>query len=65
MMTTIQISGTTKQLLEILKQKEHAKTYDHVIQNLLRKQQQLPTSLFGSMKGMKWKKEDRLELNEL
>ncbi len=63
-MTTFQISGTTKQLLHRLKEKENLKTYDYVIQKLLQKKKQFPSALFGSAKGMKWKKEDRLEFNE-
>jgi len=65
MSTTIQVSNITKQVLEKLKEKEHASSYDQVIQLLVRKHTPLAASLFGSVKGLAWKKKDRLELNGL
>lgn len=65
MATTIQVSDNTKQLLEILKKKEHAANYDQVINMLLQKKSKVPTSLFGSFKGMKWEKKDRMDFHEL
>ncbi len=67
MATTIQVSGTTKQMLDLLKEKEHAKTYDQVLQHLLTTHMDMPKSMFGAARGMlKWKKEeDRLNLHEL
>ena len=65
MPTTIQISDMTKQVLEKLKEKEHAHSYDQVIQLLVQKHTPSAASLFGSIKGLAWKKKDRLELNGL
>jgi hypothetical protein len=66
MATTIQVSGTTKQLLDHLKEKEHAETYDALIQHLVKTHADVPASMYGAVKGLKkWKKEDRLGLHEL
>lgn len=65
MATTIQVSQETKQLLETLKQRKHARTYDEVIQKLAKKDARIATSMFGTMKGLVWKKEDRMVLREL
>lgn len=64
MSTTIQVSNTTKQMLEQLKKKEHAKSYDEIIVDLMKKHTKLPESMFGALKGKGWVKEDRLELRE-
>lgn len=67
MSTTIQVSGTTKQMLDSLKEKERMKTYDQVLQHLLTTHTDIPKSMFGAARGMlNWKKEeDRLKLHEL
>ena len=65
MATTIQISDTTKQVLEKLKEKEHALTYDEVIQHLVKKHTKVASSMFGTVKGLAWKKKDRLDFDEL
>ncbi len=65
MATTIQISDNTKQILESLKEKKNIKSYDLLLQNILKKHTKMPDSMFGSLKGMKWKKEDRANLDEL
>lgn len=65
MATTIQISLSTKQLLESLKQHEHVATYDQVILQLLRDRVGVPKSLYGAVKGMTWGKDDRLNFHEL
>ena len=64
MTTTIQISDTTKQVLESLKKKEKNATYDMLIQRLIKKHSNAAKSMFGAIKGIKWKKQDRLELHE-
>ena len=64
MATTIQISDTTKQLLSKLKTQEHAASYDEVILHLVKKKTKSPPSMFGTAKGMKWEKENRMEFNE-
>lgn len=62
MITTIQVSKMTKQLLETLKAQEHAKTYDQVIHKLAQERMQIPNSMFGSIKGWKWnKQQDRMK----
>ena len=65
MTTTIQVSGTTKQMLDLLKEKKRIRTHDQVIQRLLRQHMAVPVSMFGSVKGFKWKKKDRAEFNGL
>ncbi|MBI2109870.1 hypothetical protein HYT58_01705 [Candidatus Woesearchaeota archaeon] len=65
MSTTIQISNTTRQILEKLKTREKVESYDRVIQNLVKLHTKIPPSMFGSFKELKWKKGDRLDLREL
>jgi len=65
MTTTIQIRKTTKQMLQMLKKKEQASSYDQIIQRLVRKRMGVPTSMFGTVKGARPRKSDRLKLNEL
>ncbi len=66
MSTTIQVSNTTKQVLEMMKVRKHASSYDEVIQNLMKLDTKVPKSMFGSAKGLgKWKKSDRMVFREL
>ncbi|MBI2550227.1 hypothetical protein HYV83_03540 [Candidatus Woesearchaeota archaeon] len=66
MATTIQVSDTTKQLLDMLKEKKQAKTHDMLIQQLVQVEMKIPASMFGAVKGLKkWSKEDRFEFHEL
>lgn len=66
MATTIQVSDTTKQMLDMLKEKKQAKTHDMVIQQLAQAEMKIPESMFGAAKGMRWKKEeDRAVFREL
>ena len=64
MATTIQVSDTTKQMLDMLKEKKQAKTHDMLIQQLLQTEMKIPKSMFGAIKGLKWKKEDRADFHE-
>ena len=65
-MVTIRISDTTKQLLDSLKQEEHATSYDEIIRQLLEKELKIPKSMFGAMPGFHWtKEEDRIKCREL
>jgi len=66
MPTTIQVQETTKQLLDQVRVKEHDKTYDQVIRNLLTKHMKIPL-LFGITKKnpISFKKEDEMEFNEV
>ena len=65
MATTIQVSQTTKQMLEMLKNKEHIPTYDALIRFLVHEYKPIPKSLFGSVKGLKWNKEtDRAKTHD-
>ncbi len=64
MTTTIQVSKATKQLLDILKKKEQATSYDLVIQKLAKARTGISKSMFGAAKGLKWKREDRLDFDE-
>ncbi len=66
MSTTIQVSDTTKQMLDMLKEKKQIKTNDMLIQYLLDDKMEVPKSMFGAARGLsKWKKEDRAEFREL
>lgn len=67
MATTIQVSDTTKQMLEILKEKMQAKTHDTLIRQLLETETKVPKSMFGALRGkkLKWGKEDEFDFNEL
>ncbi|MEK6874694.1 MAG: hypothetical protein AABX52_03015 [Nanoarchaeota archaeon] len=65
MATTIQVSKTTKQMLEILKAQEHAASYDALLLNLLQVHTNMPKSMFGADKGIKWKKEFRMDSHDL
>ncbi len=65
MATTIQVTETTKQLLERLKEEDKAGSYDEVIQKVLLVREKVPKSMFGVDKGIVWKKEDRLKFREL
>ena len=67
MATTIQVSDTTKQMLEMLKEKKQMRTHDQLIQNLIEEEIAVPKSMFGALKGkkLKWAKEDRFDFNEL
>ncbi|MEK6849633.1 MAG: hypothetical protein AABY01_03630 [Nanoarchaeota archaeon] len=60
MTTTIQVSDMTKQLLDQLKAREHADSFDAVVEKLAREKMAVPKSMFGSAKGLgPWRKEDR------
>jgi hypothetical protein len=48
MTTTIQVSRKTRQLLDALKRRLSAKSYDEVIQKLMIEKLEIPTSMFGS-----------------
>ncbi|MBI2141525.1 hypothetical protein HYU16_03820 [Candidatus Woesearchaeota archaeon] len=67
MATTIQVSDTTKQMLDLLKEKKQMRTHDKLIQNLIEEEVAVPKSMFGALKGkkLKWTKEDRFGFNEL
>jgi hypothetical protein len=66
MATTIQVSDTTRQMLEMLKEKKRIRTHDQLIQNLIEEEMTVPKSMFGALKGkkLKWEKEDRIYFNE-
>ena len=65
MPTTIQVSGATKQVLDLLKEKKQVKTHDRLIQLMLKKQLCVPKSMFGAVRRLKWKKGDRADFREL
>jgi len=65
MQTTIQLDKSTVQVLDGLKKKLKAKSYNEVINKLVSKKAMVPESLFGahpSMKEFKRHKEDWHEL---
>jgi hypothetical protein len=63
MATTVQISDTTRQKLEVLKRKEGMKTFDEVISNMADKNLGTPKSMFGAAKIPSWKKSDRMRFD--
>lgn len=65
MATTIQISNVTKQLLETLKEEENANSYDKIIQNLVNEHQEISKSMFGTIKGLRWNKNDRMKIKDV
>ncbi len=65
MPTTIQVSGATKQVLDLLKEKKQVKTHDRLIQLMLKEQLDVPKSMFGAVRGLKWKKGDRADFRGL
>ncbi len=63
MPTTVQISDTTRQKLEALKQKEGAHTIDEIISKLADKELKVPKSMFGRAKISPWTKADRMKFH--
>ena len=66
MKTTIQITKITLEKLKKLKELMNFLSYDELINELIKKAQNLPDSMFGIDKGKikKFSREDRLELRE-
>ncbi len=64
MTTTIQVSETTRQMLEMAKKKVGAKSLDEALQKVLEEQLHVPKSMFGTLKGkMKpFTRNERLEM---
>ena len=62
--TTIQVSDTTKQMLDSLKEEGEIESFDELIRGLVRKHTRVPKSMFGADKGMRWKKSDRMDFHE-
>jgi hypothetical protein len=65
MATTIMLSESTKELLDMYKEKEHAASFDVCVRELLLGHLKIPKSMAGAFKGMKWTKADRAEFREL
>ena len=63
MSTTIQVSETTRQKLETVKEQEGARTLDEVISKMVDKELKTPKSMFGKAKISSWKKDNRLKLH--
>ena len=66
MATTIMVSETTKQMLDAVKEEEHMESFDALIRNILQSREPVPRSMFGKGrgKGLQWKKEYRMDLDE-
>ena len=66
MNTTIQVNKITLEKLKKLKEFMNFSSYDELINELIRKAQDLPNSMFGIDKGKieKFSRDDRLELRE-
>ena len=65
MATTIQVSNTTRQLLELYKKQSKETSYDKVLNKIISEKLNIPKSMFGAAKGMKWTKADRGDDREL
>ena len=63
MATTVQISDTTRQKLETLKEQLAAGTFDEVISKIADKELKAPKSMFGKAKISPWKKTDRMKFH--
>ena len=64
MSTTVQVSETTRQKLEILKNKEKFQTIDQLISDMADKELKTPKSMFGKAKISSWKKSDRMKFDD-
>ena len=51
MPTTIQVSDETKKMLDVLKRERRVKSYDELINGLVRPVTGIPKSIFGSCRG--------------
>jgi hypothetical protein len=66
MATTIQVNETTKQMLDNLKFKKKARSYDELIRSILEEKIAMPNMFgFTSKKSLKFRKEDEMSFNEL
>lgn len=63
MPTTVQISDTTRQKLEILKEKGGLRSLDEVISKIADKELKVPKSMFGKAKISPWTKSDRMKFH--
>jgi len=61
--TTIQIKRRNLSLLDAMKKRTGAKSYDEVIERILQEELKIPADLFGVDRGRitKFREEDRLE----
>ncbi|MEM2084103.1 MAG: VapB-type antitoxin [Nitrososphaerota archaeon] len=61
--STIQLKKKNLKMLEILKKRMGAKSYDEVIEKLIEEKLDLPSKMFGIDKGKisSFKEEDRME----
>lgn len=64
MPTTVQISDTTRQKLEMLKDQEGLRTLDEVISRIADKELKSPKSMFGKAKISGWNKKDRMKFHD-
>ena len=64
MSTTIQISETTRHMLEVAKRRTGSNSLDEAIKKILEEHFEPPKSMFGSLKGKikPFTRKDRLEL---
>ncbi|MBO3840518.1 MAG: hypothetical protein QXS66_09045 [Thermoproteota archaeon] len=66
MVTTIQVNRKTKQLLDALKKRLSAKSYDEVLQRILAEKTEIPSSMFGSNPKLScFREEEEAEFHEL
>ena len=66
MSTTIQVSRKTLQLLNMLKRKLSARSYDELLRKIAAEKLNIPVSLFGFNPKLKpFKEEEEAEFHEL
>lgn len=66
MVTTIQLNETTKQLLDKLKAKERAESYDALVRRLLESRIEIKDMFgFTKKKPLKFGREDEMDFDEL
>lgn len=64
MSTTIQVSGTTRQMLEMVKNRMGAASFEETLHKMLEDKLGTPKSMFGVLKGKMrpFTREERLEM---
>ena len=52
-------------MLDLIKEEDGSPSFDQVVADLAQSRLHLPSSMAGAIKGMRWKKTDRMETREL
>lgn len=66
MVTSVQVSDQTHNMLKMMKTKSHADSYDDVILMLIRTTEHIPDSMFGSNKKLsRFTEKERAEFHDV